>query len=237
MTSHKDYLGDKLQMVERAREDVYFRQLDSELIARIRERTEEAETPEASKPLQPPFTPILVPVDFSAYSAEALEKAADVAARFDSSLIVLHVTSAELGVQALADRLGKHDADIPLLGTEELQAACEQVIKAVTGPQREQEYESLQAILPDRLTLHRVELRVVFGRPFERIIETAVSENVGLIVMGTHGRTGLERVAVGSVAERVIRLAPCPVLAVKAPTSESRNWLKDVYASVLRIGT
>ena len=77
----------------------------------------------------------------------------------------------------------------------------------------------------------------MFGRPFERIVETAVAEQVGLIVMGTHGRTGLERIAVGSVAERVIRLAPCPVLTLKAPTSESGNWLKDFYASFLQLRT
>lgn len=237
MTSQKDYLGDKLQMVERAREDVYFRQLDHQLIARMRERTAQEEAPEAAQPLKPPFTPILVPVDFSAYSTQALEKAADIAARFDSSIIVLHVIAAELGVQALANRLGKHSADIPMLGTEEVQDVCEQDIEAVTEPHREQAYEALQAFLPARLTHHPVELRVVFGRPFERIVETAVVEDVGLIVMGTHGRTGLERVAVGSVAERVIRLAPCPVLTLKAPTSESGNWLKDFYATFLQFRT
>ena len=237
MASQKDYLGDKLQMVERAREDVYFRQLDRQLIAKIRERTAQEEASEAAQPLKPPFTPILVPVDFSAYSVQALEKAADMATRFDASLIVLHLISAELGVQALANHLGKHHADIPMLGTEEIQDVCEQDIETVTGPQREQAYEALQAFLPDRLMHHPVELRVVFGRPFERIVETAVAEDVGLIVMGTHGRTGLERVAVGSVAERVIRLAPCPVLTLKAPTSESGNWLKDFYATFLRFKT
>ena len=76
----------------------------------------------------------------------------------------------------------------------------------------------------------------MFGQPFQRIVETAVAEDAGLIVMGTHGRTGLERIAVGSVAERVIRLAPCPVLTVKAAASEPGNWLKDVYASLLGTG-
>ena len=152
-------LGDKLQMVERAREDVYFRQLDYEVIARMREQNaQEAATEEAPPSLNP-------------------------------------------------------------------------------DPHREQAYEALHAFFPGRLTSHSVELRVVFGRPFERIVETAVAEQVGLIVMGTHGRTGLERIAVGSVAERVIRLAPCPILTLKAPTSESGNWLKDFYASFLQFRT
>ena len=139
-------------------------------------------------------------------------------------------------MRALADRLGRRAADIPKLGTEELQAACEQIMEAVTGPQRDRDYEALQAFLPHRLAHHPVELRVVSGRPFERIVETALTADAGLIVMGTHGRTGLERVAVGSVAERVIRLAPCPVLTVKALSPESRSWLQDLYASVLRVG-
>ena len=236
MISHKDYLDDQLQKIGRAREDAHFRRLDSKVPAATRQRTGHEEASESVQPPKPPFTPILVPVDFSAYSAEALEKAADIAAPFGSSLIVLHVTWADLGVHELARRLGKHAADVPKLGTEAIQAACEQVIETVIGPKREQDYEALQAFLPDRLTSHQVELRVLFGWPFKRIVETAVVEDAALIVMGTHGRTGLERVAVGSVAERVIRLAPCPVLTVKATTSESGNWLKDLYASLWGTG-
>ena len=237
MASHKDYLGDKLQMVERAREDVYFRQLDHEIIARMREQQTAQEEATETPPSLNPFNPILVPVDFSVYSTQALERAADIAGRFDSSLIVLHVIAAEMGVQALANRLGKHSADIPMPEGEEGQEVSDKDIETVIDPHREQAYEALHAFFPGRLTSHSVELRVVFGRPFERIVETAVSEEVGLIVMGTHGRTGLERIAVGSVAERVIRLAPCPVLTLKAPTSESGNWLKDFYASFLQVRT
>ena len=96
-------------------------------------------------------------------------------------------------------------------------------MEAVLDHQREQAYKALQAFLPPRLAVYPLELRVVFGRSFERIVETAVHEEVALIVMGTHGRTGLSRVAAGSVAERVVRLAPCPVLTVKAPTPESES--------------
>jgi len=53
------------------------------------------------------------------------------------------------------------------------------------------------------------------GVPYERIVRAARSKRAGLIVIGTHGRTGLSRVFVGSVAERVVRLAPCPVLTVR----------------------
>ncbi|RMF87095.1 MAG: universal stress protein, partial [Nitrospinota bacterium] len=58
---------------------------------------------------------------------------------------------------------------------------------------------------------------VYMGKAYEEIIETAKSHDVDLIVMGTHGRTGLAYVLLGSVAEKVVRLAPCPVLTVKHP--------------------
>jgi nucleotide-binding universal stress UspA family protein len=62
------------------------------------------------------------------------------------------------------------------------------------------------------------EMAVVHGVPFQEIIETARAQQIDLIVMGTHGRTGLQHVLLGSVAEKVVRLAPCPVLVVRQPT-------------------
>ena len=56
---------------------------------------------------------------------------------------------------------------------------------------------------------------VVLGVPFQVIIEMARTAQVDLLIMGTHGRTGLPHVRIGSVAERVVRLAPCPVLVVR----------------------
>jgi nucleotide-binding universal stress UspA family protein len=61
------------------------------------------------------------------------------------------------------------------------------------------------------------ESAVVHGVPFQEILETAKRHHVDLIIMGTHGRTGLPHVLVGSVAEKVLRLAPCPVLVVRQP--------------------
>ena len=62
-------------------------------------------------------------------------------------------------------------------------------------------------------------LRVI-GTPFLEIVRTAREQDVDLIVMGTHGRTGLAHMLIGSTAERVVRLAPCPVLTVKHPQHE-----------------
>jgi nucleotide-binding universal stress UspA family protein len=104
----------------------------------------------------------------------------------------------------------------------------------VITDQREQAYKTLTEFLPPRLARYPVELRVIVGHPFERIVETAVHEKVGLIIMGTHGRTGLSHMATGSVAERVIRMAPCPVMTVKPHTPETTNWLQGFYATFIQ---
>jgi nucleotide-binding universal stress UspA family protein len=62
-----------------------------------------------------------------------------------------------------------------------------------------------------------VERRLLAGDPAEAIIRLAQTEDVDMIVMGTHGRRGLTRLLMGSVAEAVVRAAPCPVLTVKQP--------------------
>lgn len=65
------------------------------------------------------------------------------------------------------------------------------------------------------------EMDIVHGVPFQTIIDIARDKNVDLIVMGTHGRTGLTHVLMGSVAEKVVRLAPCPVLTTRGNTETS----------------
>jgi nucleotide-binding universal stress UspA family protein len=146
-------------------------------------------------------------VDFSPYSTTALLCAADIAERFAASLIVFHVIAREVGMHAAHQRLGQ--SSMPLLGPFVTTATPEvprEVMESVIVDCREQADTALQAFLPHRLARYPLELRMVVGRPFERIIETAIREPVSLIVLGTHGRMGLSRVAMGSVAERVVRL-------------------------------
>ena len=64
------------------------------------------------------------------------------------------------------------------------------------------------------------ESMVVSGTPFLEIIRTAKEKEVDLIVVGTHGRTGLDHILFGSTAEKVVRQAPCPVLSVRLPGKE-----------------
>lgn len=229
MAEDKDYFGEKLRLVERAREDAYFRTLDQALIAQMRQK--DREEAESAAQMQTLFTPILVPVDFSAYSASALRYAASIAERFTSSIMVLHVISRETTAHAVQQRVGVHA--MPLLGPFVGKSAPDVpagVAEEVVVDLREQAYTALQTFLPAPLAQHAVELRVVVGHPFERILETAVHEHVALIVLGTHGRTGLAHAIMGSVAERVVRLAPCPVLTVKTASTEEQNWLQGLYA-------
>jgi nucleotide-binding universal stress UspA family protein len=232
MAEGKDYFGETLRLAERARENAYFRTLDQELLAKMRQQ--DALAAEEAVQHSTVFTPILVPVDFSPSSTTALLCAADIAERCAASLIVLHVMAREVGMHATHQRLGQ--SSMPLLGpfvTTDTPEVPYEILESVIVHCREQAYTALQAFLPPRLARSPLELRVVVGRPFERIIETAIREPVGLIVLGTHGRTGLSRVAMGSVAERVVRLAPCPVLTVKAPTPEEASWLQGFYETFL----
>jgi nucleotide-binding universal stress UspA family protein len=76
----------------------------------------------------------------------------------------------------------------------------------------------LARLLPAADAAHvEVTRSVNMGVPSQRIVETATAEQVDPIVMATHGRTGLSHLVLGSVAERVVRMAPCPVLTIRPP--------------------
>src|SRR5262249_24157746 len=235
MAEDKDYFGEKLRLAERAREDAYFRKLDQALIAQMRQK--EGEDTAAAVQPQALFASILVPVDFSTYSLDALRYAVGIADRFASSIIVLHVIPSETTTHAVSQRLGRRD--LPLLGPRSPKNAPEvpsDIAEEVVVGLRDKAYTALQEFLPAYMAGYPVELRVLAGHPFERIVETAVHKKVALIVLGTHGRSGLAHAIMGSVAERVVRLAPCPVLTVKTTTVEETNWLQSLYAKFITRG-
>jgi universal stress protein A len=222
MVADRDYFSEKLRLAERAREDAYFRKLDQALIEQMRQKEHDETVAAASAPAM--FTSILVPVDFSTYSADALRYAVGIAERFASSIIVLHVIPHETTTYTVYQRLGSRD--FPFVGPlrpQRTPAVPPEVAEDVVVDLREQAYTALQAFLPTQMAHHPVELRVLVGHPFERILETAAREQVTLIVLGTHGRTGLAHAIMGSVAEHVVRLAPCPVLTVQASTAEDKD--------------
>jgi nucleotide-binding universal stress UspA family protein len=145
---------------------------------------------------------ILAPTDFSDYSKEAINYALDLAQTFGAKLSLLHVV--ELPPYPI-EGLGPSTPGGGLLDDLERQASAE-----------------LAQVLPQAHNAQiEVTRSVVIGTPFRKIIETAEVEHVDLIVMATHGRTGLSHLVVGSVAERVVRSAPCPVLTIRPPTAKA----------------
>jgi nucleotide-binding universal stress UspA family protein len=141
-----------------------------------------------------PFTTILHPTDFSKEAGHAFEVACALARDDRARLVVLHVERPPVAT------LGGI-AGVPPLPPE-------------YG--RETLLRELQRIQPTECPL-TVEHRLEYGEPADVILAMADELDAGLMVMGTHGRTGLRRLLLGSVAEKVVRAAPCPVLTVRVP--------------------
>jgi universal stress protein A len=143
---------------------------------------------------------ILVPTDFSAPSRAALEYAAELAPALGASIDVLHVW--ELPVFVPPSMLP--DAGVADLSVIDIyRKGAESQLEQFVAEAKEQ----------------GVAVRAAFaelGPPSQTIAEFANRREYDLIVIGTHGRTGLAHVVIGSVAERVVRYAHCPVLAVRA---------------------
>jgi universal stress protein A len=144
-----------------------------------------------------PFKKILVPSDFSAHAEEALRTAVDLAVRYDAAITIAHAY--EPLAYTLPDGYvllsPQQHADVLTAFSKSLANAKS---TALAAGARNVETEQLQGIAAGE------------------IVERARAGSFDLIVMGTHGRKGLSHVMLGSVAERVLRHASCPVLVVKA---------------------
>src|SRR5262245_4923899 len=136
---------------------------------------------------------ILHPTDFSDSSAGAFQFACSLARDRGARLLILHV------VEPPATSVGGSQAVPPT--PEELGL--------------DEERAKLNAVKPTDESL-RTEHRLEVGHTADTVLRVARETGCDLIVMGTHGRTGLGRVLMGSVAEQVLRRAPCPVLTVRA---------------------
>jgi len=152
-------------------------------------------TVRAGAQITPHVTRVLVPVDFNDCSIEALEYAVQVARQFEAAVVILHVVeSASYGLDFTLAARGD----------------AKKLKEAVTA--RIEEYA--RAIKSQNVAVESV---VHNGTPGESILAIAATKSTDLIVMGTHGRKGFTHLVSGSVAEAVIRHAPCPVLTVKSP--------------------
>jgi nucleotide-binding universal stress UspA family protein len=139
---------------------------------------------------------ILIPVDFSGPSRQALRFASDLARRYEASLLLLHV------YQIGALSLPRYSAADALTSYAEIEQRVREALDELR-----QEAEAAGA--------PRVGVAQVVGVPYVEIVRRAEEGGHDLIVMGTHGHTGVRRMLIGSVAEKVVRHAPCPVLVVR----------------------
>jgi nucleotide-binding universal stress UspA family protein len=140
---------------------------------------------------------VLVTTDFSEPSDVALKYGRALSSAFGASLHVLHVLE-EIVTHAWMPEV--YVASLPGIHDEMEKAAKERLSHLLDEAEREK--------LKARLVMRR-------GTPYLEIVEYASEHNIDLIVIGTHGRGGLAHMMMGSVAERVVRKAPCPVLTVR----------------------
>jgi nucleotide-binding universal stress UspA family protein len=150
----------------------------------------------------PTFENILLATDFSEPSGAALDYARALADRFGSRIHVLHVLE-DLAAHAW---------------TTEVYVAA---LPGVHEEMERQARERLDAVLPpDQRERYRAKAELRTGSPFVEIVRYARDEKIDLIIMGTHGRGPIAHMLLGSVAERVVRKAPCPVLTVRQSQHE-----------------
>jgi universal stress protein A len=151
-----------------------------------------------------PIKKILCPTDFSEPAAKGLEAALELAEKFSAELVLAHVI-------------------LPSEVTGSIMAVAGTAADGFNTPLNIQRLENNASERMQKLAHERIPARqtfrfqVLFGRPAEEISRLAEEEAVDLIVMATHGESGWGRIFFGSVAEKVVRLAECPVLTVKQP--------------------
>ncbi len=140
---------------------------------------------------------ILVPTDFSECSMQALHYALELAKTYKAELVIANI------VQMPIYPAGGFGEDII-------------IDQGLTHEFREASQKSLAALkekeVGDAVTCSTIMRE---GTPFQQIIEIARSEDIDMIVIATHGHSGLKHILIGSTAERVVRKAPCPVLTVR----------------------
>jgi len=145
-----------------------------------------------------PFDKILIAIDFSENSTYAFDFALTLARQFAAELTLLHVINEPVDLRGFY---------VPHISFEQL----------------EKEIETGAASMMEKFCQEKMsdfscyQTSIVSGIPYEEIIRKAQEIDASLIVLGTHGRTGLDHLIFGSTAERVVRGAACPVLTIRLP--------------------
>lgn len=148
-----------------------------------------------------PFTEIVTAIDFSENSDHAFSYALTLARQFDAHLTILHVINEPVDLRGFY---------VPHISFEQLEKEIEESAQAM-----------MEKFCQEKLAeFNNYSTSLVTGIPCDEIVKAAQACNASLIVVGTHGRTGLDHIIFGSTAERVVRTASCPVLTVHLPQSE-----------------
>jgi nucleotide-binding universal stress UspA family protein len=145
------------------------------------------------------FKHILVPTDFGESAQRALDIAVDLANKYGSTLVLLHVY------------------EVPALVYEGMIVSPVDLLTPVREAAERQFDEALGKL---RSRVPRSKGFLTVGAPWQEILRAVADEGADLVVMGTHGRRGVHHVLMGSVAEKVVRMSPVPVLTVRSATEE-----------------
>jgi len=148
--------------------------------------------------MEPEINKVLVPIDFSDYSKSSLKYAVNFAKHFNASLILVYVIEPVI----YPPDFSMGQIAIPTPGLEMDKRAAEELDKLA------------EKEIPSNLSVRKI---IKTGKPFVEIIETAAEEDVDIIIIATHGHSGVEHILFGSTAEKVVRKAPCPVLTLREP--------------------
>jgi len=141
---------------------------------------------------------VLVPIDFSDYSKNSLRYAVNFAKQFNAEIYLIYVLEPVI----YPPDFSMGQIAIPSINAEWDERARE-------------ELENLaKTEIPDGINVKTI---LKNGKPFLEIIDTASEENIDLIIIATHGHSGVEHILFGSTAEKVVRKAPCPVLTLREP--------------------
>jgi nucleotide-binding universal stress UspA family protein len=158
---------------------------------------------------------ILCPIDYSPHSRRALDYALGIARWYGARVTALHVASVDVPVSAFVAPPSSAPVVLPRVDTAALKAQLDRFVQAEQAP----------GVL--------VDTDVIEGPIWQEIVTQARFRAADLVVIGTHGRSSVERMVIGSIAERVLRAAPCPVLTVPRAAPEAMPIAAGVFKRIL----
>lgn len=150
---------------------------------------------------------LLVAVDFTSYSKDALLFASRLAECMQAQILVLHVIHDPAEAPGFYARKGKKKKFL-----QSMEEAAEEMMAEFL--------KKMRRTYSDQMPIQEAIPLLVVGTPVTRIIEIAEKRQASMIIIGSHGRTGLSHLLVGSKAERVVQLSPIPVTVVKTPKKQ-----------------